>query len=211
MSTMTQRERVKMGYMTTYTGIKFNPSRPTPDMVNIVDVAHSLSNICRFGGHVIQFYPVAQHSVCVAEIVKETNPEKYLKALHHDDPEAYLGCDIPTPVKYMAGMEGYRKMEVDINECVAKKFGFEPGKDPVIKHADNIMVVVEALCLLDPVPGWAREMEHMMNSLPKSERQYNSVRDYSYLFEKIWAPEKAELEFLRAHNMAEIISSRSKE
>ena len=33
------------GFMTTYTGIKFSPLKPTPEMVNIYDIAHALSLI----------------------------------------------------------------------------------------------------------------------------------------------------------------------
>ena len=40
-------------FITTYTGVHFFPTRPDPDGVRIVDVAHALSLLRRCYGHVI--------------------------------------------------------------------------------------------------------------------------------------------------------------
>lgn len=66
---------------------------PSPEDVCIEDIAHSLSNICRFTGHVRSFYSVAQHSVLVAQRVMHP-----LAGLFHDAQEAYLG-DMASPLK----------------------------------------------------------------------------------------------------------------
>lgn len=43
---------------------------PDPDTILITDIAHALSQLPRFGGHLPRFYSVAQHSMMVARIAK---------------------------------------------------------------------------------------------------------------------------------------------
>ena len=40
----------------TFTGIYVNVFEPTPEMICIEDIAHALSNQCRFSGHLPTFY-----------------------------------------------------------------------------------------------------------------------------------------------------------
>ena len=68
-----------------------------PRYFDIEDIAHSLSQLCRFNGHCIGTYTVAQHSCIVAEYARD---EHKLIALMHDAAEAYIG-DIPRPLKYL--------------------------------------------------------------------------------------------------------------
>lgn len=84
----------------TFTGRGFDPFSPKPADVHLEDIAHALSNTCRFGGHSPRFYSVAQHATLVAVLVLEASrrPDWALLALHHDSAEAYLG-DIPRPIK----------------------------------------------------------------------------------------------------------------
>lgn len=94
-------------WIQTYTGKAFDLLDPQPEQVDILDIAHALSNICRFTGHCRAFYSVAQHSCLVARIVVDLwrrehgydCPEEVaLVALLHDAPEAYIG-DVSTPLK----------------------------------------------------------------------------------------------------------------
>lgn len=75
--------------MQTYTGRRFWPFDPRPDEVSILDVAHHLSMDCRFGGAVLRFYSVAQHSVLVSRLVEAYDPALGPHALLHDAHEAY--------------------------------------------------------------------------------------------------------------------------
>lgn len=69
---------------------------PRPQDVQIDDIAHALSKICRFGGHTPYHMSVAQHSVLVSRLVQ---PELALLALLHDSTEAYVG-DVVSPLKH---------------------------------------------------------------------------------------------------------------
>ena len=56
-----------MSYITTVTGKHFYPLNPNPQDIDIEDIAHALSLICRANGHFKYFYSVAQHCIACAE------------------------------------------------------------------------------------------------------------------------------------------------
>jgi hypothetical protein len=56
-------------WIKTFSGINFYPMDPRPEDIRIEDIAHALSNQCRFSGHVAVFHSVAQHSILVAKTV----------------------------------------------------------------------------------------------------------------------------------------------
>lgn len=85
-------------YILTYSGIQFDFSSPTVEMIDIVDIAHALSNKCRFNGHCNNFYSVAQHCVLMVDALKNESLGVQRQALLHDAEEAYLP-DVPTPIK----------------------------------------------------------------------------------------------------------------
>ena len=82
----------------------------TPDMVVLDDIATSLSNICRFNGHLPSFYSVAEHSVRVAWWLTDQglSDEIVLTGLLHDAAEAYVG-DMMRPLKRVPEMEAVFK------------------------------------------------------------------------------------------------------
>jgi hypothetical protein len=53
-------------WIQTFSGRRFYPADPRPDDMDIGDVAHALSMVCRFNGHVRFHYSVAQHAVLSA-------------------------------------------------------------------------------------------------------------------------------------------------
>jgi hypothetical protein len=100
---------------------------PKPEMFDIEDIAHALSNICRFTGHIPKRYTVAQHCVLCA---KSSLNEYKMAALLHDASEAYLN-DIASPIK--EGLPEYVALEDSVMKCISEKFEFEyPLPKPVV-------------------------------------------------------------------------------
>lgn len=148
-------------WIRTYTGRQFYPLDPSFVDVRIEDIAHALSNLCRFTGHVTEFYSVAEHSVRVARrlfdvtfhLSDDDRRQAVLEALLHDASEAYLN-DLATPVKYQSALDGYRAAEAKVQTEVFKKFGVEPHFQALVKHADEQLLATEARDLLPDGGGW---------------------------------------------------------
>lgn len=126
----------------TYTGLYVNVFEPTLEMICIEDIAHALSNQCRFGGHLWEFYSVAQHSAYVCHL---SEPENKLSALMHDASEAYL-IDIPRPIKQR--LSNYKEIENNLMTLISQKFGFEWPMNENVKTIDEQMLQMEWDCLM---------------------------------------------------------------
>ncbi len=133
-------------WISTYGG-KFFPLDPKEEDINIETIAHALSMLCRFGGHINEFYSVAQHCCLCSEMA----PVGYkLEALMHDASEAYL-VDIPRPIKGM--LPDYKLLEKSIETVIANKFNLPMPMSPAIKLIDNRMLITEADQLLNESGG----------------------------------------------------------
>lgn len=121
----------------TQSGIYVNVFNPTVDMINIEDIAHALSNLCRFGGHTRKFYSVAQHSILCSLYVHDAYKRE---ALLHDAAEAYL-VDLPSPIKRK--MYDYQKIEKNLHEIIAQKFGLPYKISNDVYKADEIVLHLE--------------------------------------------------------------------
>lgn len=137
-------------YIETASGKKFHFLNPSPDEIDIIDIAYALSNQCRYNGHCNRFYSVAEHSALVASLV----PEKFkLDALLHDAAEAYLS-DIPSPVKQF--FPEYKKLEQTVMEVIADKFKVPNWNSDIVKKADLQQLCTEAYNLLPSKgEGWS--------------------------------------------------------
>lgn len=146
-----------VGQIKTFTGMYVTPHNLTAEMVNIDDIAHALSRICRFGGHCAGFLSVAEHSVHVSRLVP---PEFQLDALLHDASEAYLG-DMCRPLKRMEEMQAYRDAEQRAERAVAEFFGLTYPMPDVVRRADSERLKVEIATLRDDpdanTPPWQAE------------------------------------------------------
>ena len=136
----------------TFSGAFVNVRKPDPATIKLEDIAHALSNICRYGGHCIRWYSVAFHSVFTSIRVERQGGSrlKQLAALHHDDAEAYLG-DIPRPLKPLLGKKYAQltgRMDRAIVQALELPFEAEAFHDLAIKAEDNWSLFVEARSLL---------------------------------------------------------------
>ena len=52
-----------MSYILTYTKTEFYPLEPKIEDINITDISHALSLLCRANGHFKHFYSVGLHSI----------------------------------------------------------------------------------------------------------------------------------------------------
>jgi hypothetical protein len=142
----------------TVSGRYVNLLDPQPDTLHIEDIAHALSQMPRFGGHLPVHYSVAQHSIWVADAVPQ--PFK-LAALMHDASEAYL-MDMPRPLKVL--LPAYKGIEQRFMAAIATKYGFDPDMHPLVKAADEAalhrewegVMLSQTLPILPP--GIAREL-----------------------------------------------------
>lgn len=121
----------------TYSGHYFDVFDPNPDHIEIEDIAHSLSLLCRFAGHIKSFYSVAEHSLWVAHKVA---PQNALSALLHDASEAYL-IDLPKPIKNE--IPQYLEIEDKVMKVIAKKLGFQYPFPEDVKFADKAALEYE--------------------------------------------------------------------
>lgn len=124
-------------------GSYFNFTSPDMSGVHIRDIAHALSNICRFCGHTRTFYSVAQHSVLASYLVPEGDE---LAALLHDAAEAFIG-DVSSPLKRM--LPDYKRIEERIERAVFSHFGVPFPLPESVKRADLVMLCTEKRDLMN--------------------------------------------------------------
>ena len=91
---MPENSNKKTEWMMLSNGKKFYPLEPDLELIDIEDIAISLSLICRYIGKTRSHYSVAEHSVYISQIV---SPENALWGLMHDAAEAFVG-DMPYPI-----------------------------------------------------------------------------------------------------------------
>lgn len=133
-------------WMQTISGKQFWPLDPRPEDFDIEDIAHALSNVCRFGGHTKFFYTVAEHCVHVSKVC---DPEHALEGLLHDATEAYIG-DMVRPLK--RSLPEYKVIENRIAEALARRFGLTYPWPHSVKKADEGVLMAEQRALLAPPP-----------------------------------------------------------
>ena len=129
-------------WMQTFTGQRFYPLDPRPDEIDPADIAHALSLLCRYGGHVDRFYSVAEHCVLMSEAVPA---EHALAALLHDATEAYV-VDVPRPLKRQ--LEGYRAIEAAVWNAICIRFHLAGDLPAEVKEADDRILLTERDALM---------------------------------------------------------------
>lgn len=155
--------------ISTYHGVEFFPLAPRYEDVYVEDVAHALSNTCRYAGHTLEFYSVAQHCVHVAEWL-EREIERGWEAdavqdvvvprwgLLHDASEAYI-ADICAPIKPF--IVGYREIEEQLQVAIGHRFGLPWPMPSMVKYADKAVFKSEVDSgIMRRADWWVLHPEH---------------------------------------------------
>jgi uncharacterized protein len=156
--------------MTTFSGRRIDPLNLQPGDINIEDIAHSLSLLCRFGGHTTSFYSVAQHSVRVARALP---PELWLEALLHDATETYLQ-DLIRPIKRQ--LPQYSVLEQRVWNTLAFRYNLNSHLSSEIIYVDNACLKSEIAQFL-PSPGREEELANSywdeFEALPPADHSWS--------------------------------------
>lgn len=131
-------------YIETFTGKVFDFNKQDADSIDIVDIAHALSNQNRYGGHTRYPYSIAAHSSMVALLIHDQgySPDIIAAGLLHDAAEAYMG-DMVSPLKSM--FPRFREIELQILRKIHSVFGLpeELCYSSVVHTADRVALAIE--------------------------------------------------------------------
>lgn len=169
-----------MSTITTYTKKNIDPTNPDINLIDIRDIAHSLSLLCRANGHFKTFYSVALHSINCALEAKARGYSKriQLSCLLHDASESYLS-DITRPVK--KSLPQYLEIENGMQDCIWKKYFKEPLSEIELQKVfeiDDTMLYFEFLVLMDEMqptkeePRLFSKPNFTFDSFEKTEKEF---------------------------------------
>ncbi len=160
-------------WIQTWSGRRFFPLSPQAEDVFLGDIAHALAFKCRYGGHTIRHYSVAEHSVLLSRLVPG---EHALAALFHDAGEAYLP-DVFAPIKrYLAG---FADIEHRVHAVILEALGLPGGIPPIVNDYDKRILRDEAFQCFSSMPHpWAFHGDPLGVQL------------------HFWSPERAQTEFI---------------
>lgn len=163
----------------TVTGNYFDFISPESSDFGIAEIAHGLSNVCRFAGQCRSFYSVAQHSVLVSRIVPI---EHAVAGLLHDAAEAFIG-DVARPLKRI--LPDYKAIEKRVEDAVFGRFGLPPTLPQCVKYADLVLLATEQRDLM-----------------PKNDYEWACLSNVVPLPDIIipWSQSKAHRVFLQRYN-----------
>jgi hypothetical protein len=127
-------------WINTYSGKKFDYVKLYPEQFDITDIARALSFIPRYCGQTDKFCSVAEHSVNVCHLVKNSRAKFW--GLMHDAAEAYFG-DVPRPFKWLVPQIG--EIELRIQKAIISRFDIPYDKEisEEVKRWDKVMLVTE--------------------------------------------------------------------
>lgn len=133
-------------YIYLYSGTKFYVNNPRSEDIRILDIAHSLSRIVRYTGHIERFYSVGEHSILCAELAKELgyDAKMQLYLLLHDACEGLGMNDVNSVTKKY--LKNYKEMEQKIMDEVWKYAGLpNPTEEEykVVKLIDHTLLINE--------------------------------------------------------------------
>jgi len=190
-------------WITTNSGRKFWPLSPRHEDFHIPDIAHALSNQCRWTGHVDHHYSIAQHS-CLAHDFVDDDSLKF-PSLMHDATEFALS-DISRPMK--PHINGYIEIESALDKAIQHRYDYSLSAEEksVIKKIDNDLLVLESRCLIKHASkefaGY--DVTALVKKIKEARTLKEKVTDFFMTLFGIeppiirkWSPERAKKEFLK--------------
>jgi 5'-deoxynucleotidase YfbR-like HD superfamily hydrolase len=166
---------------------------PSPDDIEIADIAHGLARVARWNGQTAgpHVFSVAQHSLLVeaigAGLAPGLDPTRRLEFLLHDAPEYVIG-DLISPFKAAIG-DSYKAVERRLLAAIRARFGLtepEPEEIRRIKRADGIAAHWEAIRLAGFGPDEATAVFGAPEPLPNDAEPLLAP----------WPPDVAQARFL---------------
>ena len=147
----TKKEIAREDCIKTYGGRYFSPVEPEAENIDIGDIAHALSLLCRGNGQVTQFFSVGQHCLnCAAEAEARGYSRRVcLACLLHDASEAYM-TDVTRPLK--RHLPEYKKYENILLDMIYEKYLESPlteEEQQQVKQIDDDMLYYDLLVLLN--------------------------------------------------------------
>lgn len=169
-----------MSLMYTQSGRVIDPLNFRASDIDLTDIAHALSMICRYGGHTNRFYSVAEHCVRLAKYMADHNPPLCKAALLHDSAEAYVG-DMIQPIKGEFVIYEIQ-IELPVLQKIGEVFGVPMAEFQLVKPFDKRILVNEMRQLMPKVCDSLSDLSPL--ELPQGPFG--------------WSPTKAKQEFLSA-------------
>jgi len=168
-----------MSEILTHTRVMFDPVHPDAALIDIRDIAHSLSMLCRANGHFPTFYSVGQHSInCMQEAAARGYSRRVqLACLLHDASEAYL-ADVTRPVK--KELPRYLQIEAPLQNLIWEKFMGQPLSNEEYTQVfaiDDTILYYEfkelmEMRLYDEAPMLAAKPEFAFQGFTRCEAQF---------------------------------------
>ncbi len=157
----------------------FDPLAPEPELIDIKDIAHSLSMLCRANGHFRSFYSVGMHCInCAKEAIARGYSRKVqLACLLHDGSEAYLS-DVTRPVKQE--IPQYREIEEPLQDVIWEKFLGEKLTEEENRQVfliddeilENEFPALMGAKLKETVPPLQSQPQFQFESFQKTEEEF---------------------------------------
>ncbi len=165
--------------ITTYSGISFYILDPREEEVVDIDIAHSLSLLCRANGHFKHFYSVAQHALnCLLEArARGFSARVQMACLIHDGSEAYIS-DVTRPVKQY--LPAYREIETNLQSLIFQRYGVgdltEDEKEKLAQVDDILLyhefAALHQLSLAEKLPEKRAEFDFSLQDTQVVEEQF---------------------------------------
>ena len=171
-------------WMQTVSGRALDLLTPTPDQIDLGDIAHALAHINRFSGHTLRPWSVAAHSRLVMRIAgqRTDDPQILLAALLHDAHEAYTG-DLTSPMKDAlawidpGARQTWRLLETRLQVAIHRAVGLPDylsvdARD-AIHHADLCALDAESVLRAPSARPWRAvpRADHPVSLMPLATDQ----------------------------------------